>query len=133
MIGKLFSKMSSPKFTLPQVSVAISGRSSSTLERSCGVIPIAPPVENCTMRSLCPANRLVRLTEAFHAVRVAAIVVAAMHVQYRGARLAYRSGGLSEQLRRIRQMRRLFGPNLSADGCTGDDQRVHGAHCDSAR
>jgi hypothetical protein len=52
MIGKLFSNTSSPKFTVPHVSVAISGRSASTDARSSGVMPIAPPVENWTMRSL---------------------------------------------------------------------------------
>ncbi len=46
MIGKLFSNTSSPKFTVPQVSVAISGRRTSGALRSAGVIPIAPPVEN---------------------------------------------------------------------------------------
>ncbi len=52
MIGKLFSKTSSPKLTVPQVSVAISGRNASGAARSSGVMPIAPPVENCTIRSL---------------------------------------------------------------------------------
>jgi hypothetical protein len=33
MIGKLFSKTSTPKFTEPQVSVAISGRSASGAAR----------------------------------------------------------------------------------------------------
>jgi hypothetical protein len=52
MIGKLFSNTSSPKLTVPQVRVAISGRSRSGAARSCGVIPTAPPVVNCTMMSL---------------------------------------------------------------------------------
>ena len=49
-----FLPVRSPKFTLPQVSVAISGRSASGAVRSAGVIPIAPPVENWTIRSLAP-------------------------------------------------------------------------------
>ena len=56
MIGKLFSNTSSPKLTVPQVSVAISGRRTSGAARSSGVIPIAPPVENWTIRS--PASRI---------------------------------------------------------------------------
>ena len=52
MTGKLFSKTSSPKLTVPHVSVAISGPSASGALRSPGVIPIAPPVENWTMIAL---------------------------------------------------------------------------------
>ena len=52
MSGMPFSKTSSPKFTVPQVSVAISGRSRSGAARSAPVMPIAPPVVNCTMMSV---------------------------------------------------------------------------------
>src|SRR5438132_8913375 len=50
-MGKGLRKTSSPKFSDPAFSVAISGRQSSGCARSSALIPTAPPVEVCTITS----------------------------------------------------------------------------------
>ncbi|GAC1582495.1 MAG: hypothetical protein NVS3B28_00210 [Candidatus Velthaea sp.] len=70
--------------------VAISGRSSSGTERSCGVMPIAPPVEKCTMGSLLAVG-------------------AAMHVNHRRPCRTNLRRDLVELRRSYGEMRRLAG------------------------
>ncbi len=52
MSGRLLTKTSSPKLSVPQLRVAISGLQRSGWARSSRPMPTAPPVEVCTMTSL---------------------------------------------------------------------------------
>jgi len=122
---KVFSKMSSPKFTVPQVSVAISGRSASGAARSAGVIPIAPPVENCTNEIARAADRVVGLPEALDVVGVRPVVVAAVHVHDARPRRSNSARRLAELRRRDRQIRCLLRHDFGPDRRHGYDQRIH--------
>ena len=60
-------------------------------------------------------NRLLRLAKAFDAMSIRAVVVAAVHVNHRTAGVAHGARRFAEELRRVRQIRRLVGAHLCAD------------------
>ena len=51
MVGRVLSKISSPKLQVPQSRVAISGNSSVGCNLSSGFMPVAPPVEGIMITS----------------------------------------------------------------------------------
>jgi len=124
MIGKLFSKTSSPKFTVPQVSVAISGRQPQAALRARRASSDRAGPSRTARSGRRPADRVTRLPEPLDVVRVRPVVVAAVHVH--DARAAARIGAAPSRraAARHRQIRVCSGHDFGPDRRHGDDQRI---------
>ena len=98
----MLTKTSSPKLSVPQLSVAISGEHEEGRARSSTLMPTAPPVEVWTMTSVFCANarRWPRRRER-STWRRGAVGVADVQVDDRGAGLAAARGFVGDLLRRV--------------------------------
>src|SRR6185312_9104380 len=65
------------------------------------------------------ANRFVGFAESLDGMRVAAVVVTAVHVNDGSARLPHGASSLAQEPRRVWQIRRLVGTDFGPDGRTG--------------